>query len=101
MGAAGTAAGLAATGRLPGLVPPQVRASGVTQSDIEPYEIRVSDAAIEDLQRRLRTVRWPADTPGDAWAYGTDRAYLQELVAYWRDEYDWRRHEAELNTFDH
>ena len=23
------------------------------------------------------------------------------MIAYWRDEYDWRVHEAELNSFDH
>src|SRR5262249_3083379 len=38
----------------------------------------------------------PADTP--AWLYGTDQAYLAGLVHYWRDEYDWRAREAELNA---
>ena len=101
MGTAGASAVLMSAGRLPGLVLPEVRASALMQADTDPYEIHVSDSAIEDLQRRLAAVRWPRDTPGEAWAYGTDRAYLEELVAYWRDEYDWRRHEAELNTFDH
>jgi pimeloyl-ACP methyl ester carboxylesterase len=31
---------------------------------------------------------------------GTDRAYMQQLVAYWKDKYDWRTHEAALNAFD-
>ena len=101
MGSAVASAALVSAGRLPGLVLPEVRASALMQADTDPYEIHVSDSAIEDLQRRLAAVRWPRDTPGEAWAYGTDRAYLEELVAYWRDEYDWRRHEAELNTFDH
>ena len=101
MGTAGASAALVSAGRLPGLVLPEVHASALMQADTDPYEIHVSDSAIEDLQRRLAAVRWPRDTPGEAWAYGTDRAYLEELVAYWRDEYDWRRHEAELNTFDH
>ena len=101
MGTAGASAALMSAGRLPGLALPEVRASALMQANTDPYEIHVSDSAIEDLQRRLVAVRWPPDTPGEAWAYGTDRAYLEELVAYWRDEYDWRRHEAELNTFDH
>jgi len=29
------------------------------------------------------------------------RAYLEEMVAYWRDHYDWRKHEAEINRFSH
>ena len=68
---------------------------------IEPFEVRVSDSDLEDLRRRLAAPRWPPDSPGDAWSYGTDRAYLEELITYWRDSYDWRAHKAALNAFDH
>ena len=78
-----------------------VSAAGAAQSGIEPFEIRVSDAELDDLHRRLTNVRWPPDPPGEAWALGTDRAYLEGLIAYWRDDYDWRVHEAALNSFDH
>ena len=61
----------------------------------------MSDTDLDALRQRLALTRWPDDTPGDAWAYGTDRAYLEELIAYWRDRYDWRVQEAELNAFDH
>ena len=81
------------------------RAAAATQADapeaIEPYRVSVSDADLEDLQRRLENVRWPPDSPGEPWSYGTDRGYLEELVEYWRDRYDWRAHEAALNTFNH
>lgn len=78
-----------------------VSAAVVAQTDIEPFEIRVSAAELDDLHRRLSSVRWPPDPPGEPWVLGTDRAYLEELIAYWRDDYDWRVHEAALNTFDH
>ena len=68
---------------------------------IDPFAVRVADAELEDLSRRLQSPRWPPDSPGEAWSYGTDRAYLEELIAYWRDEYDWRAHETALNAFDH
>ena len=68
---------------------------------IDPFEVRVAGAELEDLSRRLQSPRWPPDSPGEPWSYGTDRAYLEELIAYWRDEYDWRAHEAALNAFDH
>src|SRR5204862_215464 len=32
---------------------------------------------------------------------GTPVEYLRSLVAYWRDEYDWRVHEKRLNELDH
>jgi len=71
------------------------------QSDIEPFEIHVSDAELDSLHDRLADIRWPPNSPGEPWAYGTDRSYLEELLAYWRDQYDWRVHEAELNSFNH
>jgi pimeloyl-ACP methyl ester carboxylesterase len=62
-----------------------------------PFRIEVADAVLADLRARLERVRWPDEVPGGGWRYGTDLAYLKALVAYWRDRYDWRAHEARLN----
>ena len=35
------------------------------------------------------------------WKGGSDPDYLDALIGYWRDEYDWRRHERELNQLAH
>ncbi len=69
-------------------------------SQIEPFEIAVPDEVLDDLTDRLGRTRWPDQIPGSGWDYGIDREYLQDLCAYWRDEYDWRAHEARLNAFD-
>ena len=63
----------------------------------QPFAIRVDDAVLADLHARLERVRWPDEVPGADWRYGTDLGYMKELVAYWRDRYDWRVHEARLN----
>ena len=39
--------------------------------------------------------------PGTGWEYGIPIDYLQQLVAYWRDHYDWRAEEDRLNSFEH
>ena len=65
----------------------------------QPFTIAVPDATLADLRERLARVRWPDAPPGAGWDFGSDVAYLRELVAYWRDEYDWRAHEAILNAF--
>ena len=65
----------------------------------EPFTLHVPDAAIADLRERLARTRFPDQAPGEPWAYGTDLAYLRELVAYWRDGFDWRGAEAGLNAF--
>src|SRR5262249_46866881 len=53
------------------------------------------------LRQRLQNTRWSYQVAGSNWDAGTDLHYLQELVAYWRDTYDWRQHEAALNQFAH
>ena len=67
----------------------------------ERFEIAIPDEVLDDLHRRLIHSRWPLDPGNEDWRYGTNRAWLQELVAYWRDGYDWRIHEAAMNRFDH
>ncbi|MGM0633969.1 MAG: epoxide hydrolase family protein [Pseudomonadota bacterium] len=66
----------------------------------EPFHIAIDDAQLDDLQRRLEQTRWPDQISGTSWEYGTDRQYLRELVTYWRDAFDWRARETELNRFD-
>jgi len=68
---------------------------------IRPFTIHVPDAMLRDLKTRLSNARIPDPLQGaDAWTYGTDTKYLQELVAYWRDKYDWRAQERQLNTLE-
>jgi microsomal epoxide hydrolase len=66
---------------------------------IEPFRIAISDAELRDLRERLGRTRFPEEIPGSGWGYGTALAYMRELVAYWREEYDWRAAEAKLNAF--
>jgi len=64
-----------------------------------PFTLRILDADIDDLRDRLARARLPDQAPGDAWAYGTDVAYLRGLIEYWRSDFDWRAEEAALNAF--
>jgi len=64
-----------------------------------PFRIGIPEQILTDLRDRLRRTRFPDQAPGAPWAFGADLAYVQELCAYWRDAYDWRKHEAVLNGF--
>jgi len=44
------------------------------------FTLRIPDADIADLRDRLARTRFPDQAPGEAWAYGTDVAYLRELT---------------------
>jgi pimeloyl-ACP methyl ester carboxylesterase len=66
---------------------------------IEPFLIAVDDEVLDDLDRRITATRWPPAAPGPAWAQGTDLVYLQDLLTYWHQGYDWRTEERRLNEF--
>ena len=65
----------------------------------EPFVLRVSEDAIADLRERLARTRFPDQTPGAPWAYGTDVALPARGGRYWRTDFDWRAQEARLNAF--
>jgi len=67
----------------------------------EPFLVDVPEETLSDLRDRLGRTRLPRGFADDGWTYGTNMDYLAELLAYWRDGYDWRAHEAEINQLDH
>lgn len=76
-------------------------ASGVlADSQIHPFLVSVPDSEIRDLKERLSHSRLPDQLAGSNWSYGTDTAYLSELLDYWQNEFDWRQQEQRLNAFN-
>jgi len=71
-----------------------------TNSDIVPFQINIAEQELADLRQRLVMTRYPDQIPDTAWDYGTDTAWLRELVAYWQSDFDWRQQERQLNQFD-
>jgi pimeloyl-ACP methyl ester carboxylesterase len=74
---------------------------GARPFPLTPTPIHVPDEVLADLRRRLELTRWPDDVGNEDWRYGVSRAYLQELVDYWRTGYDWRKAEAAINAYEH
>ena len=70
-------------------------------AEVKEFTIHVQDSVLADLKSRLERARLPDQIPGSGWDYGSDRAYMDELLEYWRTEYDWRKHEAALNALPH
>jgi len=66
---------------------------------IQPFSVDIPQATLDDLRERLARTRWPDEVEGAGWDYGTNVAYLKELVAYWQHTFDWRVQEARLNQF--
>jgi pimeloyl-ACP methyl ester carboxylesterase len=68
---------------------------------IDPFTVNVTDEVLDDLKQRISLTRWADDFGNDEWQYGTNGRYLHELLSYWRDNYDWRRHEQAINDLPH
>ncbi len=67
-------------------------------SEIRAFTLAVPQQELDDLNTRIDLTRWPEKETVEDWSQGTPLAALQDLVAYWRRDYDWRRCEARLNA---
>ena len=66
---------------------------------MNPFRLEVPQSQIDDLRERLARTRFPDEPPLEAWSTGTSLSYLKQLVGYWKDKFDWRAKEAQLNRF--
>jgi pimeloyl-ACP methyl ester carboxylesterase len=83
-----------------GLAEDDAQPAAGERASIRPFRIAVDDAVLRDLKDRLARTRFPDTIDNSGWEYGVDLAYMKELVAYWRDKYDWRAQELRLNEMD-
>ena len=68
---------------------------------IDPFRIDLPQETLDELRQRLAATRWPDAVEGVGRKKGCLPDALRELCEYWRDGFDWRAREAELNRFDH
>ena len=67
--------------------------------DLVPFSFHASDEALADLKHRLDTARWPDRETSAGWEQGPPLAALRALVEFWREGYNWRKAEADLNQY--
>lgn len=64
------------------------------------YSISVPDEALQELKQRLAWAKFPSQLESsdqDPWDFGVPVKEVQRLVSYWKDEFDWRKAEFQLN----
>jgi pimeloyl-ACP methyl ester carboxylesterase len=73
--------------------------TGGDTSAIRPFHVNVPEADLTELRRRIKATVWPdRETVTDA-TQGVQLATVQHLANYWATDYDWRKIEARLNSF--
>ncbi|GAA97631.1 uncharacterized protein L969DRAFT_87727 [Mixia osmundae IAM 14324] len=70
---------------------------------VEPFTFKVSEADLTDLNARLDRARFDTEeiVPGADFEYGVPLEWTKQTTQYWRKQYDWRKHEAYINSFPH
>jgi pimeloyl-ACP methyl ester carboxylesterase len=69
-----------------------------TANEIRPFNVDVTDEALEDLRRRIAATNWPEKETVSDQSQGVPLAMVRELANYWATDYDWRKCEAKLNS---
>ena len=68
---------------------------------VRPFHLDTPDAVLKRIHTRVAEYPWHEMPDDGGWAYGANLDYMKEFCAYWLEEYDWRKHEAEINRFAH
>jgi len=70
---------------------------------VKPFKVNVDSKILEGLKKRIALDMERLTEPLEdvAFNYGFNTKALQPLLQYWKDDYDWRATETELNKFPH
>ena len=66
---------------------------------VKPFKVNISDQIIKDIYDKVKKYPWHEMPNDGGWEYGTNLDYMKEISKYWVSEFDWRKHEREINKF--
>jgi pimeloyl-ACP methyl ester carboxylesterase len=69
----------------------------MANSELQPFRIKVPAEVLNRIQDRVASAHFPPTSAGAGWRYGVDAEWFRRLVDYWREGYEWREAEADLN----
>uniref|UniRef100_A0A671TW86 Epoxide hydrolase n=1 Tax=Sparus aurata TaxID=8175 RepID=A0A671TW86_SPAAU len=68
---------------------------------IHAFKVTTSDDELKDLYRRIDQTRPVPSLEDSQFHYGFNSHYLQRVVSYWRNDFDWSRQVDKLNLYPH
>ena len=66
-------------------------------ASVTPFTIAVPDDRLQKLRAKLELTEFPDELDEAGWDYGAPLADVKRLIAYWKDEFDWKKQEADIN----
>jgi pimeloyl-ACP methyl ester carboxylesterase len=66
---------------------------------VEPFKLEISKSFIKEIIEKVKRYQWHEMPDDGGWQYGTNLDYMKEISNYWINDFDWQKHEAEINRF--
>jgi hypothetical protein len=63
----------------------------------QPFRLDIADEKLQQLKAKLELSTFPDELQGSGWRYGSPLEDVKKLVSYWKNEFDWRKVEAQIN----
>lgn len=64
----------------------------------KPFKINITDSQLSTLHKKLELATLPDELEDSDWKYGVPLSDVRRLVTRWKDGFDWRKYEAQLNS---
>ena len=66
---------------------------------IKPFKIDIPNKILEEIYTKVKNYPWHEMPEDGGWKYGSNLDYMKDISSYWVKNFDWRKHEAEINKF--
>ena len=64
------------------------------------FKVNFTEKEISSVYQKIKDYPWITMPDLDGWEHGTNKKYLKELCDYWVSEFDWYKHEKQINNFE-
>ncbi len=64
------------------------------------FKVNFTEKEISLVYQKIKDYPWSSMPDLDGWEHGTNKKYLKELCDYWVSEFDWYKHEKQINNFE-
>ena len=66
---------------------------------IKPFKLNIPEKTLQGIYTKVKNYPWHEMPEDGGWKYGSNLDYMKEISNYWIKDFDWRKHEAEINKF--
>ena len=66
---------------------------------IKEFTIDINEDQITNIKSKIEHYPWSSIEDMEGWTHGTSKKYLKELCDYWVKEFNWKKHEQLINSF--